>query len=529
MISHALHSSRRISFYVISFMVVCGGLSCTPFKIDTYQECSKDSDCSKQPFERCDTNNFCIAENSLCFWRLPDGSESSTYSPSNGETILGVLANHEEVSRGGSKWSALIGLQSGIQTVIGDEVDPPAMIVCDPLVTEREKVLQAFTTYQVKTIIGSPLVNNEISQDYVYISIGLNDQLTETDTTLEPREGWLNLRPSQLAISQAFEVLSTILLNKVMDSVRSVSMMTEFYEPSFISMLALRQQTDPSTFVNNLIWRLSPYQDSNFRTLIVYFGLFFSIDQVVKDFLNSSSPLQYYITIEPSKPNGLAELIDTAVKQTTTISTSIPLHILSLMWDVNKPSIDSIEFWPNILQYSVIHGQYPHFYNDEMTQSPQDLTLMYEMALAQAETFDPDIKLPSPYFGLAFDAGVIAALIYRLSTREVTPYTVLNILTNPQSNDQILLQPEALNQAFSNELSGEEDWALNDYSLMGLSGLIASRSQGTDPLTPLLICSKNGNDVVAIPFTSLATPTLQDEEANIQDHFTVDVMPCEEN
>lgn len=528
MISHALHSSRRVSFYVIIFMVVCGCLSCTPFKIDTYQECAKDSDCSKQPFERCDTNNFCIAENSLCFWRLPDGSESSTYTPSNGETILGVLANHEEISRGGSKWSALIGLQSGIQTVIGDQVDPPAMIVCNSLITEREKVLKAFTTYQVKTIIGSPLDNDELSQDYVYISIGLNDQPTQTDMTL-PREGWLNLRPSQLTISQAFEVLSTVLLIKVMESVRSVSMMTEFYEASFISMLALRQQTDPSTFVNNLIWRLSPYQNSNFRTLIVYFGLFFSIDQVVKDFLNSSSPLQYYITIEPSKPDGLAELIDTAVKQTTTISTSIPLHILSLMWDVNRPSVDSIEFWPNILQYSVIHGQYPHLYSDEITQSTQNLTLMYETALAQAKIFDPDIKLPSPYFGLAFDAGVIAALIYRLSTREVTPYTVLNILTRSQSNDQILLQPEALNQAFSDDRLEEEDWTLNEYSLMGLSGLIGPRSQGTDPLNPLLICSKNGNDIVAIPFTSLAIPTLQDEEENIEDHFTIDVTPCEDN
>ena len=313
-----MNEQDNVSFFLIRLPInLFTGLlymvfltSCTPFKIDQYKECHKDKDCLAS-FERCDLYNFCVNEGSLCYWHLSDGSQTYQHEPESDEIVIGLLADHDLVSQSGQAWPAIVGLKTGMAMTQVNGMPKSTILVCEPDIESRDIVLETFSQYGVKTIIGERAESLIELEEPVYISIGLNKNKDEQVTSSLQ----FTLGSSNTAVDQAFEVLSSMLLSELNKN-----------EVGFISMLALKLNNPKYTqeFIERIIWRLSPYQMSVFRTLIVSFESLFIIDDVIIDFLNNVSPLQYFVTLDPLSSTQLSELIDIAQRKTTTSSTSMP-------------------------------------------------------------------------------------------------------------------------------------------------------------------------------------------------------------
>ncbi len=481
--------------YLLSLLIFT---SCTPFKMDKYKECTQDSDCLST-FERCDLYNFCVSEGSSCYWQLADGQQLSDYTPQDNEVVIGLLADHDLVAVSGPAWPAIVGLQTGVALSQQAESPSASIIVCDPSSTVRDSVLETFSRYNVKTVIGESLGNETDSQARVYLSISLTDQDQGKNigsSSPVAQSFHLRLGSSPLEVTQAFEYLSTKLLDHLSETSN---------ERNFISMLTLQNdnQSYSADYIERLTWRLSPYSNSLFRTLIIYFDEFFKIDEVITDFLNSVSPLQYFVSLDPLSTAQLSELIDTAQRKTTVTSTTQPLKLLAYKWRVDQSSIPMLTFWPKLLQYTVIAGQYPHLYYDSSHENFAKWQDMYAQAQAKAIEIDSNLSLPAPYFGLAYDAGFLASLIHNLSNAERTPYQVFNMLVQRDNSEapDLFLDSDTVQNSFD----GGSAWEIMDFNLQGLSGALSAASS-TKTLAPLMLCSQNGTGVQASPFKALEEP-----------------------
>ncbi len=480
--------------------------SCTPFKLDDYKECESNSDC-RAGFERCDLNNFCVSQGSTCYWHISGSDVKYDYTPQADQAVIGVLANLEEVAPGGSRWSGIVGLQTGAYTVLGPEAPPLAMIICDSAEIHRTEALEVFSREGAKTVIARPLPMNVIPDTRAYISIGLDD-LTEEESRVEPpSSGWLNLRPPKDDLHRAFEYVS----NRLLEWLNS-------YERPFTSILSLQDRQNQPRFINNIIWRLSPYENSLFRTLMVYFDQYFNIDSVITEFLQQHDPLSYFVSFGPTESSQINTLIDEAISQSTIDSQITPLSLLALMWDVNEV-IELSSLWPYLVKFTVIYGQYNHETNDP------EISRIYEEAATNLMLFDRQVILPTPYFGLAFDAGVLAVLIHKLSSSEPNIHTVLNSLQASAENDTgVPFTADRLSQAFMDSNLEGEQWRVINRPLIGLSGPIINVS-GTENnrSDPMLICAYNLDRPRLIPLTRLETPVIKDLDLMIKDYFSLDL------
>ena len=79
--------------------------------------------------------------------------------------------------------------------------------------------------------------------------------------------------------------------------------------------------------------------------------------------------------------------------------------------------------------------------------------------------------------------------------------------------------------AFPLEVAEEMFATLNPVQLIGLSGSITTRI--ADKLPPIMLCSKNGEQVKGRPFSDLNPPTQLEEDLDIFDHFSIDLTGCE--
>ena len=477
---------------------------CTPFKMEEYKECTSDSDCIAT-FERCDLYNFCINEGSLCYWQLSDGTQTRSYEPQSEEIVIGLLAEHELVTQSGQAWPAVIGLQTGAAMTQGEEAPSPTILICEPKLDSREKVLETFKQYGVKTVIGTAHQTPTNTPDFIYISVGFSKESEAPNDNFSH----ITLGSTKLATNQAFETLSSSLLQGLSN-----------LESSFISMLALKMNNTKYTedFTERVIWRLSPYKESDFRTLIVSFEELFKIDDVIIDFLNNISPLQFFVSLDPLKPQQLANLIETAQRKTTTSSTSLPLKFLAYKWRVDLSSIELLTFWPKLAHYTVISGQYPNFYPYLPNQS--ELGRLFSEAKTKAISLDLNLQLPAPYFGLAYDAGVLAGLIHKLSSPERSTFEVFTLLTQRTSaGDKLYMNAESILAKFNN---GESAWEMDPFILYGLSGAISSANSAVS-LAPLMLCSQNGANIKAIPFTEKMVPEKVGEDKQ-EDEFGNEVV-----
>ena len=428
---------------------------------------------------------------------------------------IGVIANTDELSFNAQRRSALLGLQTGAYTVLGSELPPLAMIICDGTESRREEALEVFRTYGVKTVVAQPLASSTIPEDLTYISIGLDDQLTDDSPLGSPAPGWLNLRPPREELQSAIEYLSSLLVERISE-----------YDTLFSVLLSNRTQESRANFIQNLIWRLSPYSTSPFRTLVVSYENSFSIDEDIKVFLQGDGPLGFFVSPEPSSTLTLTKLVQDVSSIYIDRTSLRPLSLLSMMWDVGQSGQIQQAIWPSIIRYSVIYGQYSLYHHDPSSQDFNKLLPMHEEAFTNATVFDRLQTLPSPYFGLAFDAGVLSALIYQLSMTGENLHTILSDLqAEGNESNTVHFTSEQINQQFkSYSLSDLEDWRSSNKVLMGLSGVIKNVKSSEDlRLAPMVLCRFNQEPPVLFPLERLSAPERLDEQQAIYDHFTIDL------
>ena len=166
----------------------------------------------------------------------------------------------------------------------------------------------------------------------------------------------------------------------------------------------------------------------------------------------------------------------------------------------------------------MISGQYPNYYRNLANQS--ELGRLYSEAKTKATSLDISLQLPAPYFGLAYDTGVLASLIHSLSSTERSPFEVFTLLTQRTSaEDALFMDAGSIQSMFNND---ESAWEISSFQLHGLSGPI-STIEANEPLTPLMLCSRNGARIKAIPFTKKMTPEKIGEDKQ-EDEFGNEVV-----
>ena len=520
---------KSILYFFILPLVLTSYVACTPFKMGSYTECEQESDCI-QHFERCDIHQFCVTEESLCYWQYANGEIGHDLQPAVGQNVIGVLANPNQVNKGSERWSALVGLLTGADMAQSNEALPPLLMVCNQAENLRTQALSAFTTHDVHVIIGQPLPSTVISSDHVYISIGLDDSLTSSDEPNVARDGWLNLRPSKDNLHQAFELFS----GSILENLESKSLVdkesgdlecpivlvdNESKEFCFLSLLSLQQEEAQASFIQNIIWRLSPYETSLYSTLMVFYDLFFNIDLNVKTFLGQSY-LNYFISVRPTSSERLLNLLNEEVSQSPNETSTYPMNFLSLMWDVTKVPTLVNSSWPEILSFSVIYGQYAHLTDAYTTMTRNKIKAIYDLATTNVTRFDPEVLLPTPYFGLAFDAGVLAVILNKFADSDLDLHPSLNNILNGQGTELSFTNEELTSLLSDEEFSASSP--LFDQKLLGMTGYITNHNdQSQEEHPPQLLCSKNGLSPIAISFQKLSEPVTLNEELNIKNHYSI--------
>ena len=106
-------------------------------------------------------------------------------------------------------------------------------------------------------------------------------------------------------------------------------------------------------------------------------------------------------------------------------------------------------------------------------------------------------------------------LIHKFSNTERTPLEVLNLLTQ-FNGETLFINADNIDRTFNND---EFTWDTNSFKLHGLSGEITNTTV-RQVFAPLMLCSQNGFDVQAVPFTMREEPEelgeimISDEDGN---------------
>ena len=476
---------------LILFSVVS---SCTPFKISSYQECDDDQDCV-QGFEVCNGSQLCQTQGALCQWSTSYEAPFTSTSDHTG-LVIGVLADDETFSVEGSQSSAYLGIHTGL-TVVSNAANLPstALLICDSAPQYRETVLKTFREYQARVIIGSPeLINLEgISNDgevdpseEAYISLGLNPASVDTST-----RGWLNLRPPGEDLDRAFESVSTNILDYLVAQ-----------EKAFNVILPVAQVNPQPDYIQDLIWRMSPYMESIFRTLVVYYQPLLVIDKDIQDFLKTPRPLRLILSHEPLTQDKISEMTQVAAAQSISPSAQGPLFMYVASWDVNHIANIPQGYWNGVVKMSVIYGQYPSL-NTTYMGSQEDIYFqkIEEGAISVATQLGGGNPLGTSYFGLAYDAGVIAGLVSLIAGESESPRQVLDrlILSEADSESTVYLSEEMLAPLIPVES------LFTNKSLVGMSGRIKSQvnQEDAEAVSMFFVCSKDGQTPQLFPIERL--------------------------
>ena len=81
------------------------------------------------------------------------------------------------------------------------------------------------------------------------------------------------------------------------------------------------------------------------------------------------------------------------------------------------------------------------------------------------------------------------------------------------------MNADSILEKFNN---GESGWEIDPFQLYGLSGAISSAVSAV-PLAPLMLCSQNGANIKAIPFTEKMMPEKVGEDKQ-EDEFGNEVV-----
>lgn len=495
MMSHALSEVLRGTLRMICALYLLAG--CTPFKLSSYQECELDQDCLKS-FEVCNASKLCQTQGALCRWSTRYDLPLTSVSDESGP-VIGVLAEAKAFSVEGSQSSAYLGIHAGLAVVMEATQQTPAqLLICDPDPQQREEVLQTFRDHQVRVVIGAPeLIDLEGNAaelgsaergDEAYISLGLSPLNTGAATS-----GWLNLRPPITDLERAFESLSSTILDYLIDQ-----------EKAFNVILPVALTTLQPDYVQDLIWRMSPYMESIFRTLVVYYQPKLLVDDDIRTFLSTPRPLRLLISYAAPTQDELSALTTTAANQSISPSAQGPLMLYAAAWDVNHVATVPRGYWSDIIKMSVIYGQYQKLTSeDERPSEMKSAHSVQEDAFSVATQLGGGSPLGSAYFGLAYDAGVIAGLVSRVAD-EMSPRQALDRLISSVDPTRTPLYFSKRELA---KVGSSVDSLFTDRPLSGMSGLIKDhQGQDTAELPLMFVCSKEAQTPLLFPIERLAMP-----------------------
>lgn len=529
-------SSARLRLFTTSFIVsfiAIMSVSCTLLKLPDYEECSVDSDCAVG-LEVC-YEHLCTAERSRCRWspRYEDGL-IMRYTP-QGEPVIGVLADRERFSLSGDQRSAYLGLHTGLEAVTRlNQSSSATLLICDPSPGARNEALSAFREHGVNVVIGRPEASEETTADQEdasmsdplegemrYISIDLEPPPSyeeHPDESLKPlrsANNWLRLASSHVDLERAFESVSAQVLEHITETQQLFNVMI-----TLPRAYGIDESIRPD-YLGDLIWRLSPYRESPFRTLIVYQGSQLLIDDKLSDFLQNSRPLQLIVSPR-SMFTSQAQALLTAAANLSVVPTSGPLYALSMLWDVNARVFTHPTEWSDVIQLGLIYP--PH---DELIAQSDDFTsqeverfeLLQEESRALGTQLGGITTVGESYFSLAYDAGVIAALT-TLQEGESQLFSEL-IAQEPKSDLELLGIRDYLTTdvivGLLVALSEGRPSILNGRTLNGLSGFIRHYEYDEPSAPPLFVCSKGG--LVPLTFPLESDDRVIDTTQGIRDLF----------
>ena len=490
-------------------------MSCTLFKLSEYQECEVDGDCV-QGFEICNDSYLCQTESALCYWSTGYQEPlTSTHTPEG--AVLGVLSDKQHFSAEGAQSSAYLGLHSGLR-VVNSALQTPAtsLLVCNPEASKRDQALQVFRDHNVRVIIGTPRSEdiNGTSGDEAYISIGL--QPTQA-TSVE--SGWLNLAPHSEGLTRAFESISSTLLDHFVAQ-----------RMSFNLMNPVQQKEMQPDFIQDVIWRLSPYETEEeestepiWVTLLVYYKPTISIDQKMLEFLSSVRPLRAFVSYEALGRGQVNNLTTTTVEQNQAGNAQGPLWIYSAFWEVVEPLTSAQGYWSDVIQLGFTYGA-EYSETERPATATREAEILNDLQISSAEVanlFEAHNTQALPYFSFAYDAAVIASIVGLVSSSETSPREALKRVTESSPTDEVIgLSSSGVSQA----LSLQGDTAVLNLSgrrLFGLTGVIKHRIEG-DSLPLNLACSRSGSDTLFTPVTSLQPEDYRVLSVGITNRFEID-------